>query len=209
MLCKMAGITQVSSCQDAIRRTRRIQAITIVWMSVEAALSLWAAWAARSPALLAFGGDSFIELFSAIVVLWRFTAKTGGQWAERRAALVAGVLLFALAAFVTGISAITLVGRNEPQPTLLGIAILIAAAVFMPWLAQEKRRLAGVTGSVVLRADAAESAVCGYLSLIALVGLALNAIWHISWADPVAALCLLPFIVREGWKAIQGEHGCC
>jgi divalent metal cation (Fe/Co/Zn/Cd) transporter len=159
MLCKMAGITQVSSSQDAIRHTRRIQAITIAWMSVEAALSLWTAWTSRSPALLAFGGDSFIELFSAMVVLWRFTARTESQWAERRAALVAGVLLFILAAFVTGVSVFTLVGRNEPQPTLLGIAILIAAAVFMPWLAKEKRRLAGLTGSVVLWADAAESAV--------------------------------------------------
>ena len=143
------------------------------------------------------------------MVLWRFTVKTEGEWAEKRAALFAGVLLFVLAALVAGASATTLSGRNEPQPTLLGIAILIAAAVFMPWLAKEKRRLAAVTGSVVLRADAAESAVCGYLSLIAVVGLARNAIWHISWADPVAAICLLPFIVREGWKAIQGKRGCC
>lgn len=205
----MAGIIQVSSSQDAIRQTRRIQAITIVWMSAEAALSLWTAWSARSPALLAFGGDSFIELFSAIVVLWSFTAKTGGQWAERRAALIAGVLLFVLAAFVTGASATTFLGRNEAQPTGLGISILIAAAVFMPWLAKEKRRLAAVTGSTALKADAAESAMCGYLSLIALAGLLFNAIWHISWADPAAALCLLPFIMREGWEAVHGKHDCC
>ena len=79
----------------------------------------------------------------------------------------------------------------------------------MPWLAKEKRRLAAVTGSGVPRADAAESAVSGYLSLIALIGLALNATWHVSWADPVAAVCLLPFIVREGWEAVHDEHRCC
>jgi divalent metal cation (Fe/Co/Zn/Cd) transporter len=82
--------------------------------------------------------------------------------------------------------------------------VLIVAAVFMPWIAKEKRRLAAVTGSAVLKADAAESALCGYLSAIALVGLAVNAIWHVECADPVAALCLIPFIVWEGWEAVQG-----
>jgi divalent metal cation (Fe/Co/Zn/Cd) transporter len=74
----------------------------------------------------------------------------------------------------------------------------------MPWLAKQKRSLAAVTGSTALRADAAESAMCGYLSLIALAGLLLNAIWEVSWADPVAALCLVPFVVREGWEARRG-----
>ena len=205
----MAGTFQLSSAQDAVRQTRRIQAITIIWMSVEAAVSLWVAWTARSPALLAFGGDSFIELFSAIVVFWRFSIGKDADWAERRAAIVAGVLLFALAAFVTGASAITLWGRSEPKPTRLGIAILLVAAVFMPWLAKKKRSLAAITGSRALKADATESAMCGYLSLIALAGLLFNAIWRISWADPVAAVCLLPSILKEGWDAVQGKHDCC
>jgi divalent metal cation (Fe/Co/Zn/Cd) transporter len=84
------------------------------------------------------------------------------------------------------------------------------AAIFMPWLAKEKRRLSAVTGSAALRADAAESALCGYLSVIALMGLPVYATWHVEWADPVAALCLVPFIVREGWEAVQSEADeCC
>jgi divalent metal cation (Fe/Co/Zn/Cd) transporter len=179
-------------------------------MSVESAVSLFAAWRAHSPALLAFGGDSAIELFSAVVVLWRFrtSAAVPGD-AERQAARVAGALLFALAAFVVVTSVTSLLGYSEPKPTFLGIAILIAAAAVMPWLAKEKRRLSGATGSAALRADAAQSALCAYLSLIALAGLAINAIWHVGWADPIAALALLPLIFWEGREAMRGKACVC
>jgi divalent metal cation (Fe/Co/Zn/Cd) transporter len=199
----MASVLQIAS-PDAIRRIQRVQTVTIAWMSVEAAVSLFAAWRASSPALLAFGGDSAIELFSAVVVLWRFRA-TAHEDAERRAARVAGALLFALAAYVAITSVASLLGYSEPKPTLLGIAILVAAAVVMPWLAKEKRRLSGATGSAALRADAAQSALCAYLSLIALAGLAINAIWHVKWADPIAALVVLPLIVWEGREAMRGK----
>jgi divalent metal cation (Fe/Co/Zn/Cd) transporter len=195
---------------NAIRRIQRVQTVTIAWMSVEAAVSLLAAWRASSPSLLAFGGDSTIELFSAVVVLWRFRATAAHEDAERRAARVAGALLFALAAFVAITSVASLLGYNELKPTFLGIAILIAAAVVMPWLANEKRRLSRATGSAALRADAAQSALCAYLSLIALAGLAINAIWHARWADPVAALLVVPLIVWEGREAMRGRAcGCC
>jgi len=140
-------------------------------MSAEAGVSLFAAWQARSPALLVFGGDSAIELLSAVVVLWRFHANATQEHAERRAARIAGVLLFALGECVVAASAMTLLGYSEPKATLLRIAILIAAAVCMPLFAREKRRLSVVTGSAAPRADAAESAVCPCLSLIALAGL--------------------------------------
>jgi len=191
-------------------RIRRVQTVTIAWMSVEALVSIFAAWRARSPALLAFGGDSAIELFSAVVVLWRFRASAAHADAERRAARVAGALLFALAAFVAITSVTSLLGYSEPKPTLLGIAILVAAAIVMPWLAKEKRRLSGATGSAALRADAAQSALCAYLSLIALAGLAINAIWHVKLADPLAALVVLPLIVWEGREAMRGKTcDCC
>jgi divalent metal cation (Fe/Co/Zn/Cd) transporter len=180
-------------------------------MSVEAVVSLIAAWRARSPALLAFGGDSAIELFSAAVVLWRFRACSDSRGdVEKRTARVAGALLFALAAYVAITSVASLLGYSEPKPTFLGMAVLVAAAVVMPWLAQEKRRLSATTGSAALRADAAQSALCAYLSLIALAGLAINAIWHVKWADPIAALAVLPLIVWEGRKAMRGKTcDCC
>lgn len=123
---------------------------------------------------------------------------------------VAGTLLFALAAYVAVSSALSLLGYSEPRPALAGIAILVAALAVMPWFAKEKRRLSAATGSAALRADAAQSALCAYLSLIALVGLAVNAIWHMAWADPVAALLIIPLVLREGWRAIRGTPcDCC
>jgi len=205
----MASALQIATV-DAIRRIRRVQSITIAWMGVEAAVSLVAAWRARSPALLAFGGDSAIELLSAVVVLWRFRANVAHEHMERRAARIAGVLLLVLAAYVVTASAMALLGYSEPKPTLLGIAVLIAAAAVMPWLAKEKRRLSASTGSAALRADAAESALCAYLSVIALAGLAVNAMWRVAWADPVAALAVVPLIMWEGRQAIRGKAcGCC
>jgi divalent metal cation (Fe/Co/Zn/Cd) transporter len=205
----MASVLQIAP-PDAIRRIQRVQTVTIAWMSVEAAVSLFAAWRARSPALLAFGGDSAIELFSAIAVLWRFRASDADEDVEKRAARIAGALLFALAVFVAVTSVTSLLGYSEPNPTFLGNAILIAAAVVMPWLAKEKRRLSRATGSAALRADAAQSALCAYLSLIALAGLAINSIWHVKWADPVAALVIWPLIVREGRDTMRGKpRGCC
>jgi divalent metal cation (Fe/Co/Zn/Cd) transporter len=205
----MAFVLQIPT-QDTIRRVQWIQTVTIVWMTVEAAVALSAAWMARSPALLAFGGDSAIELFSAIVVLWRFRAHAEQEQSERHAARIAAVLLFMLAAYVAVASVMTLLGHSEPKTTYLGIVILIAAAAIMPWLAKEKRKLSAITGSAALRADAAESALCAYLSLVALAGLGVNAIWHLRWADPIAALVIVPLILREGWEAMRGKAcGCC
>ena len=205
----MASLLQTAS-PDAVQRIRQVQAVTIAWMSVEAVVSLFAARRASSPALLAFGGDSAIELLSAVVVLWRFRASDAHEDVEKWAARVAGALLFVLAAFVAVTSVTSLLGYSEPKPTHLGIAILVAAVAVMPWLAKEKRRLSGATGSAALRADAAQSALCAYLSLIALAGLAINAIWHVKWADPLTALAVLPLIVWEGREAMRGKTcGCC
>ena len=184
-----------------------IQTLTLIWMSVEALVSLGAAWTARSPALLGFGGDSAVELLSAAVVL-RASSPSRGDHAEQRAARIAGGLLFVLAAFVAIASILTLLGHVEARPSPIGILLLILAAVVMPWLARRKRQLSIATASAALRADAAGSSICGYLALIALAGLVINAVWNVSWADPVAALALLPLIAREGWEASKGKPCC-
>jgi hypothetical protein len=118
-----------------------IQTLTLAWMSVEATVSLGAAWMAHSPALLAFGGDSAVEILSATVVLWRFCSQSSGDRAEQQTARIAGGLLFMLVAFVAFASAVTLLGHNEVLPSLVGILMLILAAVVMPWLAKQKRLL--------------------------------------------------------------------
>jgi len=194
--------------REVLQRVIRIQTFTLVWMGVEAVVSLGAAWMARSPALLAFGGDSAVELLSAAIVFWRFCSTSHQEHAEERASKIAGGLLFVLATFVAAASVLALLGKVDARPSPIGIAMLVLAAMIMPWLAAQKRQLSTVTASGALRADAAESAVCGYLALIALAGLAINAVWKVSWADPVAALTLLPLIVREGWEATKGKPCC-
>ena len=193
---------------ETTRRVVRIQVLTLIWMSFEAVVSLGAAWMARSPALLGFGGDSAVELLSAAVVLWRFYSPSHGDHEERQAARIAGGLLFVLAAFVAITSVLTLLGHVEARSSPIGIVVLILAAAVMPWLAKQKRRLSAATSSAALRADAAESTVCGYLALIALVGLAINMMWRVSWADPIAALALMPLIVYEGREAMKGKTCC-
>lgn len=198
-----------SSPQDLLLRAVRLQILTVVWMSLEAFAALAAAWVAQSPALLGFGGDSVIELFSAIVVLWRVRTHRDTAQAEKLAARVAGGLLFLLAAFVLTTSALSLLGYGKPQPSSVGIVVLVLAAAGMPWLANQKRKLASQLSSASLRADSAESALCGYLSLIALAGLLANAFLHTPWADSVAALALVPFIVKEAREALRAPRfGC-
>lgn len=203
------GEPRIALSPGIVRSILRIQVFTIIWMSVEAAVSLVAAGRARSPALLAFGGDSVIELLSASVVFLRFQSESNQEKAERLASKVAGALLFTLSICVVLTSTLSLLGSHEPHPSFMGIAVLLGAAFIMPWLARKKRELAAIGSSAALRADAVESSLCGYLAWIALAGLALNAVWKKPWADPVAALVLVPIIVREGWVAIRQSRLSC
>jgi len=171
-------------------------------MTVEVLVALCAAVLSHSVALAAFAGDSAIEAFSAAVVLWRF--HTARAQAEATAAKITGWLLVALAIVISAESLYTLLGKGpKPQPSYLGIALLLAAGLFMPWLGHRKRDLASSANSASLRADAAQSSVCAYMSWIALAGLLLNALAHTTWADPVAAACLLPFILKEAKQALS------
>jgi len=199
---------QLSTPGEIRRRILWVQTCTVVWMTAEAGVALAAAWGARSPALLGFGGDSLIELLSATVVLWRFRDERADERTEKRTAQIAGILLFALAVFVVIASASALLGYSEVRTSLTGIVLLLLAAMIMPWLAAEKRHLAAKTGSAALRADAVESALCGYMAWIALAGLVINAVWKNHWTDPVTALCLTPLILREGWAATRGKTCC-
>lgn len=192
--------------EEATAAIGRIQWFTVAWMSVEAAIALLAAWRARSVALAAFGADSGIELFSAVTVLWRFRA---GQRAEATATKITSWLLVALAVYIAADSTYMLLrAAQKAQESRLGIALLAAAAVVMPWLGRRKRQLAAIANSASLRADAAQSSICGYMAGIALAGLLLNAFAHMWSADPLAALCLLPIVIKEAREGFEG-HSCC
>src|SRR5260370_36351443 len=181
------GMSAASSLPvAAVPSIRRLQLITVVWMSVEVLVSVIAALRAHSVALLAFGGDSLIELASALVVFSRFS---GARVSERAAAKSTAVLLFLLAAFIIAASSFSLSGLLlTPQPSYLGIGLLLAAAAIMPWLARQKRQLAQETGSSAMAADAVQSSVCAWLAWIALAGVGANSLFRISCGDTETAL---------------------
>ena len=182
----------------------RLQVVTLIWMVVECALALFSAWRARSPVLLAFGADSLIELLSALVVLLQFRLALSAAWATR----LAGTLLFLLAAVITLSSALALWQHMRPDTSWIGIGITIAALVVMPLLSSAKRKAGKKARNAALTADAVQSATCAYLAGITLAGLVLNAVFHIRWIDPAAALVAVPVICLEGKKALQGEECC-
>ncbi len=185
-----------------------LQGITLAWMLAEFGISAYAAVTARSPALLAFGSDSLVELLSAAVVLLQWIPKM--TIPERRASRTAGVLLFVLALVVAAIAMGALSLRVRPETSGVGMGITIAALVAMPVLASLKRREARRSKNAALAADAVQSAACAYIAFITLAGLAINAAFHIAWFDSIAALAIVPILIKEGRSAWQGHAcGCC
>jgi divalent metal cation (Fe/Co/Zn/Cd) transporter len=185
-----------------------LQGVTLAWMLVEFGVSVYAAFTEHSPAMLAFGSDSLVELLSATVVLLQWVPAVAIS--ERKASRISGALLFALALIVAAIAIAALVLRRRPETSCSGIAITVAALVAMPALAWLKRREARRSGNAALAADAVQSATCAYLALITLAGLAANAAFQIPWFDSVAALAAVPLLLREGRSAWRGHTcGCC
>jgi divalent metal cation (Fe/Co/Zn/Cd) transporter len=192
-----------TSNADAIEQ---IQWLTIAWMAIEAGTSLFTAIRAHSVALAAFGADSAIELLSAATVLWRF--RSARQHAEASATKITAWLLIALAVYIATSSQYALILHRRAEASYLGISVLIAAALIMPWFGKQKRRLAAVANSPALRADAIQSSVCAYLAWIALAGLLLNAFAHMWWADALAALCLVPSSSKKQKKLSRAACEC-
>ena len=199
----------VAACAPKPRATVLwLQGVTLVWMLVELGVSAYVAATAHSPAMLAFGADSLVELLSATVVLLQWIP--GISISERRASRAAGALLFVLAFVVAAIALAALALRLRPETSCAGIAITVAALIAMPVLASLKRREARRSNNAALAADAVQSATCAYIALITLTGLAINAAFHIAWFDSIAALAAVPILVKEGRSAWQGHAcGCC
>jgi len=193
---------------DALRRDgRRLCVLSVVIALLEGALSIPAGLAAGSIALLGFGLDSVIEASSSAAVLWGMAEpdQSKRERKEKRSLRFVGVTLLALAAYITYASVHDLLVRAEAQRSLFGIAVLLASGVAMIWLRRAKRTLAASLDSDALAADAKQSEFCAYLSGIALAGVGANAAFGLWWADPVAALVMVPVVIREGLEAAQGK----
>lgn len=187
---------------DATRRGRVLSYLTIVWNSLEGIIAIGSGIVAGSIALVGFGVDSVIEVSSGVIILWRLAAD---EERERLALKLVGVSFLALAAYVAFDAISSLIYRELPDASYVGIAIAALSLVVMPWLAHEKRKVAAKLNSRAMKADSRQTDICTYLSAILLGGLALNALFGLWWADPVAALVMVPIIVKEGSEALRGE----
>jgi divalent metal cation (Fe/Co/Zn/Cd) transporter len=194
-----------------VRRGRWLTWTTLGYNSLEGLLSVGAGLFAGSVALIGFGVDSFIEVTASMAAIWRLgldAEPARRAFAERRALSVIGMCFLALAVYVAVDAARSLLNRAAPDESPVGIAIAAVSLVVMPLLARAKRKVATALGSRAIRAEARQTDICMYLSAILLVGLALNALFAWWWADPLAALAMVPFIAWEGHEALRGRAGC-
>jgi divalent metal cation (Fe/Co/Zn/Cd) transporter len=187
------------------RRSLHLAYVTAGYNLLEGVIAVAAGAAAASTALLGFGLDSFVEVSSALVVIWQFRSRVPED-RERLALRLIAISFFALAGWVAVDAVRSLLGADEAQPSPVGIGIAATSVVVMPLLVWAKRRTGRELGSATVVADSMQTMLCTYLSAIVLAGLLLNATLGWAWADPVAALVIAAVAIREGVQAWRGEQ---
>ncbi len=194
-----------------VRRGQLLSRVTLAYNSLEGLVSIAVGAMAGSISLVGFGVDSIIEVGSSVAALWRLRADADPmrrERVERFTLRLIGVLFLGLALYIVIDAGHALYAHEAPERTVPGIAVAAASVVIMPLLARAKRRIATALGSRALSADAMQSSLCTWLSAIVLVGLGLNAAFGWWWADPAAAICMTPIIVKEGIEGLRGEDPC-
>jgi len=195
--------------QALLARGRKLEYLTIAWNSFEAVVALLAGVLSGSIALVGFGLDSVIETISAVILLWRLGAARNSERRERVAQRLVGACFILLAAYIGFDSVHALWSKAQPEHSILGIAIAVAAVIVMPLLARAKRRIAAQLVSGALHSDSRQADFCAWLSAILLVGLLLHWLLGWWWADAAAALVMVPIIAREGVHGLRGEKCAC
>ena len=197
--------------QAVARRGRQLEYFTIAWNSLEGLIALVAGALAGSISLVGFGIDSFMEVTSGGVLLWRMSVDADVRKRERREKLslrIVGVCFLALAAFVGYESIFDLISRKAPEHSIPGIILACVSLVVMPLLSRAKKKVGTDLGSAAMHADAKQTDFCVYLSVILLLGLVLNAALGWWWADPAAALIMVPIIAKEGIDGTRAKTCC-
>ena len=204
-----AELPAASSRATLLRRGIALERLTVGYNALEGLIAIVAGLAAGSVALTGFGMDSLIEVTSGVLLWWRLRAELGsaplGPAVEDRAARWAGILLLALGVYLVVESGRRLLSQDRPKESHVGIVLMAISLIVMPLLGRAKLRTARALDSRALRADAHETIVCAWLSLTTLCGLALNAAFGWWWADPLAALAMVPLVVREGLEAVRAS----
>jgi divalent metal cation (Fe/Co/Zn/Cd) transporter len=203
-------ITQEITRAESVRRGRQLEYLTIGWNSLEGLIAISAGLIAGSIALVGFGFDSVIEVSSGVTLLWRLhvDAQEKRERAEQIALRLVGVSFLLLALYVGFDAVKSLVMREPPEASYVGIALAALSLAVMPLLARAKRIVATKISSRALEADSRQTSICAYLSAILLGGLLLNVLFGWWWADPVAALVMVPIIAKEGIEVLRGETCC-
>ncbi|WP_129667792.1 cation transporter, partial [Phytoactinopolyspora endophytica] len=186
------------------RRVRLVVAATITYNVVEAVIAISAGMAASSAALVGFGLDSTVEVISAAAIAWQFAGRDH-ETRERTALRIVAFSFFALAAYVTFDAVRAFAGVSEPEHSTVGIVLAAVSLAVMPLLSWFERRTGRELGSASVVADSKQTLICSYLSAVLLVGLVLNSAFGLWWADPIAALAIAGFAVREGLEAWRGD----
>lgn len=189
-----------------IKKALKLEWFLIVYNAIEAFASIGFGLAAGSVALIGFGLDSVIEVAAAGILIWRLSIHSSPEEeerGERKALFFVGVTFFLLAAYVGYESISKLLKHEAPHESMAGIVIAILSIIIMPSLGFAKKKIARQINSKALEADAMETIICAILSVILLIGLALNYFFGLWWADPVAGLVMVLFIAKEGWEAIE------
>lgn len=204
-------LTSDMNRSSLVKRGRYLEYFTIGYNSLEGLIAVVAGLIAGSIALVGFGFDSLIEVTSGTVLLWRLHADVDEARRERIEAIslrLVGVCFMVLAVYVTYDSVKSLIKQEAPEESVVGIVLAAVSLVIMPLLVRAKRKVARAINSGALMADSKQTELCTYLSAILLGGLLLNALLGWWWADPVAALIMVPIIVKEGIEALRGESCC-
>jgi len=188
-----------------IKRGRWLEYFTIGWNLLEAVVAIGSGLLSGSVALVGFGADSLIESISGSILIWRLADDDKGDAREKIAVRLVGVSFMILAAYVTFDSVKSLIYQEPPETSYAGIAVAVLSIVVMPILARAKKDVGERLGSRAMVADSRQTNICAYLSVILLGGLLLNAVLGWWWADPVAALVMVPIIVKEGIEGLRGE----
>ncbi len=210
----MTSLTQPTTAEaraGLVRRGLRLGYFTVAYNSLEGIIAIGAGVLAGSVALVGFGADSLIEVTAGFAALWRLGRDVDPirrKHAERVTLRIVGICFLALAVYVAWDSLKTLLLQEQPQESVVGIVLAAVSLVVMPVLARAKRKVAFAIQSGALVAEARQTALCTWLSAILLGGLLLNAVLGWWWADPVAALAMVPIIIREGWDGVRGRSAC-
>ncbi len=201
--------TRSAGWHRAARRARQLSWVSLVWMTAEGVLGLVAGLRAGSVSLVGWALGSVIEGLAAVIVIWRFTGtRTLSETAEGHARRAVAVSFFLLAPYIAVTAVRDLLTGHSSDTTVLGIAVTAVSLAGMPALGVAKRRLGATLGSGATAGEGGQNLLCAAQAGAVLLGLAATATLGWTWVDPVIALLLAAWAVREGREAWHGQDCC-